>query len=131
MKLSNKLIIISASLFVFAFVLLVSRWAKAPHLDPSSSKNKTEDDTNDIKTLNTESNISKPIDGEKPKNAYALKIVGERICAYMILRDGSEVLWSSTDIPPILSPDERNALKKGIYTDDFEELCLYFESYAS
>lgn len=129
MKLSNKLIIVSAiaSSCVILFVIFAI-FSKNENLTL-----KNEPDVSDMRheANMAQNNISKPLKSTESKDKYMLRLENDKICAYMILDDGSLSLWNSTRIPPDLSDEDRLALEKGIATDTFEKLCLYFESYAS
>ncbi|MBQ4527993.1 MAG: hypothetical protein II998_07970 [Clostridia bacterium] len=62
---------------------------------------------------------------------YMLIMDGDRLCICKD-DDGDITLLRECEIKPLLmSDDEMKKLKEGIYSDSFEEICLYFESYAS
>lgn len=131
MKKSNKLIIISACLFLVSFSLVLSSFLKAGYenKDRAEDKISTRKEENE-KTLKTENNISEPVSPKIKKNSYVIRISDNRICAFIITENG-EILWNASDIPPGLGFEERKALEEGIYSDSFEEMCLYLESYSS
>lgn len=129
MKLSNKLIIASAIASSCVILLVVfAIFSKNGNLP---SKNKPDVSNIGYDADKVQNNISKPLKSTQSDDKYMLRLEDEKICAYMILDDGSLSLWDSTRVPPDLSADDRSALEKGIATDTFEKLCLYFESYAS
>ena len=129
MKLSNKLIIASAIASSCVILLVVfTIFAKNGNLP---LKNKPDVSDTGHEADKVQSNISKPLKSTESNEKYMLRLEDERICAYMVLDDGSLSLWNSTRIPPDLSEEDKSSLEKGITTDTFEKLCLYFESYAS
>lgn len=131
MKKSNKLVIISACIFLVSFSLVLSGFLKAS--PDENSGEKTYDafpEKTNKKTLEAQNNVSDPVSQKDEKTAYVIKISDEKICAF-IKTDSSEILWGTFDIPLGLTSDERKALEDGIQLKSFEEMCLYLESYAS
>lgn len=129
MKLSNKLIIASA--IASSCVILLVAFAIFSKNGNLPLKNKPDVSDMGHEADKVQNNISKPLKSTESEDKYILRLEDEKICAYMILDDGSLSLWNSTKVPPDLSDEDRSALEKGIATDTFEKLCLYFESYAS
>lgn len=131
MKKSNKLVIISACIFLVSFSLVLSAFLKASPDGNSGGEtyDATPENTNK-KTLEAQNNISDPVSHKDEKTAYVIRISDEKICAF-IKTDSSEILWSTFDIPLGLTSDERQVLEDGIHLKSFEQMCLYLESYAS
>lgn len=129
MKLSNKIIIISGviCLLVIAGVIYALFNIKSHETKLNQSENTKYQENAD----NVQNNISKPLKSTESEEKYLLRLEDSKICAYMVLSDGSLTLWNSTNVPPTLSKEDKEELEKGITTDSFEKLCLYFESYAS
>lgn len=130
MKISNKLIIISLCVFVFSAWLFLSALTEKPVSDTNKEKN-VSDNKYSAQTLETENNISKKTEKKVSSPEYVIKLENGKICAYMNITGQKPLLWNSMDVPLTLSQDDINALNQGIYTNSFEELCLFFESYAS
>ncbi len=62
---------------------------------------------------------------------YLLTVQNGKLSAYRI-SGASKKLINSNDIDlQLMSEEDIRILSDGIYADSFEELCLYFESYAS
>ncbi len=131
MKKSNKLVIISACLFLVSFSLVLSAFLKeSPGGNSGGEAYDAMPEEINERTLEAENNISDPISHKTEKNGYVIRISDGKICAF-IKTDGSEILWSTFDIPLDLSHDEKKILEEGIQLKSFEEMCLYLESYAS
>jgi len=131
MKKSNKLVIISACIFLVSFSLVLSALLKS---SPDGSEGGETYDAMpkeiNERTVEAENNISDPVSDKNERNTYVIRISKGKICAF-INTDGSEILWATFDIPPDLSTDERKVLEDGIYSGSFEQMCFYLESYAS
>lgn len=126
MKTSNKIIITVGFVCAFCLGLLFSFFIRIP------DKNQTVNQSGDTaKSIKTESNISEPIKDKQEYKSYTIKLEGSEISAYINLPDGKSILWNSTSVPPALPQKDKILLEKGITTDNFEELCLYFEAYSS
>ncbi len=129
MKLSNKFIIISSVVCTFAVLLvIVGVYIAATKTPPKKNDSLSQEQ---YKTGEVQNNISGPLKSTKSSEKYMLRLENDKICGYMILEDGSLSLWNSIKVPPDLSAQDKATLEKGITTDTFEKLCLYFESYAS
>lgn len=129
MNTSNKLIILSAIVCISTIAILTLSFIKTGN----DQKNVSEPDKipRVEEVRNAESNIS-PKTGEKAKKEkYLIRLRDGEIRAYIVDDKGSELMWNSLPVPPDLSDDEKSRLENGIYTSSFEELCLYFEAYAS
>lgn len=126
MKFSNKIIIAGAIACAFCLGLLSALFIRVTKTNFDSNKNKI-----DYSSIKTENNMSKTIENNLQTESYSLKLKGSAIYAYVILSDGTEILWNSTSVPPALSPQDKENLEKGITPKSFEELCLYFEAYSS
>lgn len=131
MKNSNKLIILSAFVFLVSLSLLLSAIFKdspenSENREPSGSFNSMAEE----KTLEAENNVSEPISKKENKSEYLIKIHENKICAYIVTENGTS-LWNAVSIPHGLTDDERKLLEDGIHTDSFEEMCLYLEAYVS
>lgn len=131
MKLSNKLIIASACLCIVSVALFSSSFLKSSPKSPLPDTGEAPRVNETKNTTRTESNISEPVTKKEASLRYVIKTDNGKICAYMLYDNKEPLLWDSTDIPPTLTNDEKSALEQGIYTDSFEEMCLYYESYAS
>lgn len=129
MNTSNKLIILSAIVCVSTIAILTLSFIKTSNNQKSASEPDIAPRVEEIK--NAESNIS-PKTGEKAKKEkYLIRLWDGEIRAYIVDNKGSELMWNSIPVPPDLSDEEKSRLENGIYTSSFEELCLYFEAYAS
>ncbi|MBR3933575.1 MAG: hypothetical protein IKJ68_06680 [Clostridia bacterium] len=128
MKLSNKIIAICA--IVCAFCV---GWAASAFVSFSkrSSLGTVDKNSDYERSIQTENNLSKPVKEKVLNETYIIKLEDSTISAYVELADGSRTLWNSIPAPPALSKKDEAMLKKGISTKNFEELCLYFESYSS
>ena len=128
MKLSNKIIVISAVGCAFCLGLAAAVFICFPRQDNSNrgyNKDKYE------YSVQTENNLSESVKEKSAYETYIIKLEGSKITAYVKLPDGNLTLWNSIPVPPTLSKKDEVMLKNGIYTKSFEELCLYFESYSS
>ncbi len=128
MKLSNKIMIASICLCLFVISGVIYALFNVKSNSEETPIKKAEQEGRADKVQN---NISKPLKSTGEKEKYLLKLEDNKICGYMVLSDGSLTLWNSINLPPTLSAEQTEELKKGITTDSFEKLCLYFESYAS
>ena len=131
MKKSNKLVIISACIFLVSFSFVISSFMK------TSSNGSIGEETYDAapdeakeKTVEAENNISDPVSKKDESDDYVIRISEGKICAF-IKTGEDEILWATFDIPVDLSSDETDRLKDGIHLKNFEQMCLYLESYAS
>lgn len=131
MKLSNKLIVASACICLVSAVVFMSGFLKSSAPDTERSQNTQSADKITEKISRTESNISKPLEEKETRLSYVIKTDNGKICAYMVYDNKEPLLWNAVSIPPTLTKEERAALEQGIYTDSFEEMCMYFEAYAS
>ena len=131
MKLSNKLIIFSVCICVLSAALLSSKWLSISDDNTSRKSVLTGKEENKFKTIETENNISKPVRDESARVTYTLVLEDGKICAFMTANGGNRILWNSMELPPTLSDEEKTRLENGIHTTSFEELCFFFESYAS
>lgn len=132
MKKSNKLVILSACIFVVTLAFVMSAFLRASTGGKTNEKGAQNTyENSEANSIEAESNISKPLSEKKDNISYVIKISDKKICAYMQNTNGDLVLWNSMDIPPTLSKEDKELLQKGIHTQSFEEMCLYFESYAS
>ena len=131
MKKSNKLVIISDCLFLVSFSFVLSSFLKTSS-DGNDGRETYDAVPNETKerTVEAENNISDPVSDKNETSDYVIRISDGKICAF-IKTDDSEILWATFDIPPDISPDERKELEDGIYLKNFEQMCLYLESYAS
>ena len=66
---------------------------------------------------------------EKPK--YLLTLEGESLCAYEEDEGSRKLIHSKTARPMLMSDDDIKKLKKGIYAESYEDLCLFMEAYIS
>ena len=131
MKKSNKLVIISACLFLVSLSLVLSSFLKSsPNENDGTETYDAAPDETKERTVEAENNISDPVSHKNENPDYVIRISDGKICAF-IKADGSEILWATFDIPVDLSPDETQRLKEGIHLRSFEQMCLYLESYAS
>ena len=129
MNTSNKLIILSAVVCISTITILTLSFIKTGNNRKSVSEPDKNPRVEEVK--NAESNIS-PKTGEKTKKEkYLIRLWDGEIRAYIVDNKGSELMWNSIAVPPDLSDEEKSRLENGIYTSSFEELCLYFEAYAS
>lgn len=65
------------------------------------------------------------------KERYLLTINDGKLCAYRITGNTREPVGIGEFDIGLLSESDASALKKGIYFESFEELCMYFEAYSS
>ena len=131
MKLSNKLIIASACIFLVSAVVFMSGFLKSSTQSPKQTDSTQQEDKITEKISRTESNISVPLEQKEARLSYVIKTDNDKICAYMVYDNKEPLLWNAVSLPPTLTKEERTALEQGIYTDSFEEMCMYFEAYAS
>lgn len=67
----------------------------------------------------------------REKERYFLTLEGDILSAYRISGSQKELIMSGNMTPLLMSDKDIQSLSSGIYADTFEDLCLYFESYAS
>ena len=65
------------------------------------------------------------------KEKYFLVIEENILCAYRIISGKKEKIASAELKSLLVDSEDIQRLKNGIYANDFEELCMYFESYTS
>ena len=126
MKISNKIIIAGAIACAFFLGLLSALFVRVTKTNTNQNNFKT-----DYNSIKTENNLSKTVESNSQTESYLLKLEDSAVCAYVILSDGTNVLWNSTPVPPALSQKDKELLERGITPKSFEELCLYFEAYTS
>jgi len=129
MKFLNKLIVLSIILFLTASCFMIFAYNKLTDDAPAKINMQSDGDLADA--VEAERNISSSAGSQIPSKQYILKLEGDLICAYITDGNGSSMLWNSTSRPLSLSPDDIKKLENGLYTSSFEELCLFFEAYAS
>lgn len=62
---------------------------------------------------------------------FLLIIEGNSVCAYHIVNGEKNLIESVKIETSIIDPKELDCLKRGIYAESYEDLCLYFEAYSS
>ena len=129
MKILNKLVLLSLVLFLSALCFMFFAYNKLT--DGTAHGGSIQNKPDSSNAVEAESNISPPAESRPPVRQYVLKLEGDLICAYIIEENGIRHLWNSTSRPLSLSPDDVKKLENGLYTSGFEELCLFFEAYAS
>ncbi len=129
MNTSNKFIILSLVFCISTFAILGLSFIKQSN--KSGGNTGSEPDSPRAEVKNAESNISPKLGETETKEKYLIRLTDGEIRAYIVDSKGGELLWNSIKIPPDLSEEEKSKLEGGIYTESFEELCLYFEAYAS
>lgn len=127
MKYLNKILIAGAIICAFCLGTLATLFIKNI---VTGQKNESRLEKNNV-AVKTENNTSESIEKEHKSKSYLLRLEDSTIYAYVRLPEGEDVLWNSIPAPPTLSDKDRETLERGITTQSFEELCLYFESYSS
>ncbi len=62
---------------------------------------------------------------------YLITLEGKELCAYKESDGTRELAFSRLAEPMLMSDEDREKLKNGIYAESYEDLCLYFEAYLS
>ena len=62
---------------------------------------------------------------------YFLVIEENSLCAYRIISGNKEMVASAELKSLFMESEDIQRLKQGVYANNFEDLCLYFESYTS
>lgn len=131
--LTAALILCSAIFFtVFVFIQYSSVSHKKNETEPPQKPYTSEAKADEPKAENQP--VKKAVIPSAPsaeKEEYLLRLEDNYICAYYIGATGRRLITSSRANTSVMSDSDIEKLREGIYANNYEDICLYFESWSS